>query len=399
MAELTARHQLRLFQGGDAYFQALLAAMDAATREIRLETYLFDFHGVGARVADALAQAALRGVNVCVVVDGVGTGTVPAHWAQGWQASGVKWRVFAPLGRLGLLLPAQWRRLHRKLCVVDGQVAFCGGINVLDDHFDPHRGWLPAPRLDFAVSLQGPVVAQMHATMARFWWRLQAAAKVQQADWAGAWAALQQLPAAPWRSPWPSTTFEPAQVRLLLRDNLAHRSDIERAYRRAIGAARHDIVMAHAYFLPSRKVFKGLRLAVARGVRVRLLLQGRYENFFQFHAVAALYARLLQAGIEVYTYQPSFLHAKVAVVDGRWATVGSSNMDPLSVLLAREANVVIEDAAFAQDLHVRLAQVMQNQAVRLSPQTYARRGWLQRTLDQLALALVRLSLVLTGKRY
>lgn len=156
----------------------------------------------------------------------------------------------------------------------------------------------------------------------------------------------------------------------MLRDNLLHRRHIERAYRKAIGAAREEIIIANAYFLPGRKLRQALIEAVRRGVRVRLLLQGRYEYFMQYHAVRTVYGSLLAAGVEIHEYSASFLHAKVAVIDADshlpgakpWATVGSSNLDPLSLLLAREANVVVEDATFAADLRQRLLEAMRKGA-------------------------------------
>jgi hypothetical protein len=131
-----------------------------------------------------------------------------------------------------------------------------------------------------------------------------------------------------------------ARAGLLLRDNLLNRGQIEKAYRRAIGLARHEIVIANAYFLPGRKLRQALIHAAQRGVRVRLLLQGRYEYFMQYHAARPVYRQLLEAGVEIYEYSESFLHAKVAVIDASherpWATVGSSNLDPFSLLLGSQ---------------------------------------------------------------
>jgi cardiolipin synthase len=134
-------------------------------------------------------------------------------------------------------------------------------------------------------------------------------------------------------------------------------------------------------------------------VRVRLLLQGRYEYFMQYHGSRPVLGALLNAGVEIYEYQAGFLHAKVAVIDGHWATVGSSNLDPLSLLLAREANVVAEDVPFANALHSRLTDAIDSQGVRLERHVYANRPLGQRALDQLAYGLVRLMLFLTGRRY
>ena len=134
-------------------------------------------------------------------------------------------------------------------------------------------------------------------------------------------------------------------------------------------------------------------------MRVTLLLQGKYEYFMQYHAARPVYGALLAAGVEIHEYEASFLHAKVAVVDGHWATVGSSNLDPLSLLLAREANVVIEDRDFSEDLRQRLVAAVAHHGRRIDPAAYSRRPLRQRILNWGAYALMRLALLLTGQRY
>jgi cardiolipin synthase len=343
-------------------------------------------------------------VAVYLVMDGVGTPRIPAEWAQRFDKAGVEWRIFSPLGRLGVFIPSRWRRLHRKLCVVDGTVAFCGGINVLDDFFDPNHGALDAPRFDFAVRVTGPLVQAVHEATVQFWWRLQAASTVRQRHFKVAWQALQQavtlsLQTRSGAGPDGDAPAHDTNAELVLRDNVRNRSRIERSYRKAIGAAVEEIIIANAYFVPGRKLRKGLILAALRGVRVRLLLQGRYEYFMQYHAARPVYGALLAAGVEIHEYSVSFLHAKVAVIDGHWATVGSSNLDPLSLLLAREANVVVDDVAFAQDLRARLVHAMAHGGVRVDPAAYANRPWRQRFLDRVAFGVMRVLLFLHGKRY
>jgi cardiolipin synthase len=399
MLKSRAGHQLRLLQGATVFFAALVEAMDASQHEIHLETYIFDLAGGGATVAAALVRAAERGVAVYLVVDGVGTPGFPDPWPAKFSQAGVHWRIFSPLGSFGLLVPGQWRRLHRKLCVVDAQVAFCGGINVLDDWHDPNHGALNAPRFDFAVQVTGPLVQQVHTAMTQFWWRLQATERMQQADLAGASQALQQSVHGKTRPRTDQVGAGGALAELVLRDNLRHRTSIERAYRQALSDAREDIVIANAYFFPGRKIRRGLIHAARRGVRVRLLLQGRYEYFVQHHAAHALYGPLLAAGIEIYEYSPSFLHAKVAVVDGRWATVGSSNMDPLSLLLAREANVVIQDQRFAQELRQALEVAIDQNARWVDPVRHAQRSMRLKLFNVAAAWLMRGFLFLNGKRY
>jgi cardiolipin synthase len=399
-------HQIKLLQGGADFFPELIRALDAARSHIQLETYIFDFHGDGALVAAALDRAGRRGVRVWVVVDGVGTPKLKEEWRTRFDSAGVEWRVYSPLGTLGLLIPSRWRRLHRKLCVVDGQVAFCGGINILDDLYDPQHGTLKSPRLDFAVCATGAMVQQVQEATTQLWWRMQAVRHVRQQNFPEAFSSFR---AAGLHVPWIHDTQQGrgdtwvAKAGLLLRDNLLHRGQIEKAYRRAIGLARHDIVIANAYFLPGRKLRKALVHAAQRGVRVRLLLQGRYEYFMQYHAARPVYRQLLEAGVEIYEYAESFLHAKVAVIDAHhdrpWATVGSSNLDPFSLLLAREANVVVADTFFAKRLRDGLEHAMASKSQRIMPQSLLERSQLQRAMDWIAFGLMRLAIWLTGNRY
>lgn len=399
-----ANHRVDLLQGAAQLFAALIADMDRALTDIQFETYIFDFTASGASVAHALARAARRGVRVHLVVDGVGTGRLPQDWADRLAGAGVQVRVYSPLGPLGLLLPRRWRRLHRKLCVVDGRVLYCGGINVLDDFYDPNHGWLAAPRLDFAVRVQGTLVDYASNVMERLWWRMQAVHDASQRRLDLALADLRAA-AAVQRHPRRSGAAERGTVyaAFLLRDNLSHRTRIERAYRRAIARAREEIVIANAYFVPGAKLRRALVLAAQRGVRVHLLLQGRYEYFMQYHAARPVYGQLLAAGVHIHEYEPSFLHAKVAVIDADgdrpWATVGSSNLDPLSLLLAREANVMVRDAGFARQLRARLVQAMQGGSGPIDAQQYAQRPWRERVLDRVAFALMRAALWVTGNRY
>lgn len=402
-------HRIRLLEGGQELFPALVAAMDQARSEVRLETYIFDFTGEAACVAEALIRAASRGVTTWVVVDGVGTPELPQPWRARFKAAGVQWRIYAPLGALGLLIPSRWRRLHRKLCVTDGRLAFCGGINILDDHHDPHHGQLEQPRLDFAVRAAGALVLQVQEATAQLWWRMQSVQDMREHHFPHAFSTLRSGGLTlPWRREAGLGTDDalghPVQrATLVLRDNLLHRGRIERAYRRAIAGATHEIIIANAYFLPGRRLRKALIHAARRGVKVRLLLQGRYEYFMQYHAARPIYGVLLAAGVEIHEYTASFLHAKVAVIDAdtpqSWATVGSSNLDPLSLLLAREANVVVRDSAFAQNLRARLVRAMNQGSRLLAPDDYAQRPLVQRIKERIALGLMRLALFLTGNRY
>ena len=403
-------HSLNLLKGGDAFFPALVEAIAGARAEVLLETYIFDFRRSVETVAHALAAAARRGVTVRVVVDGFGTEEVPAEWQQRWRDAGVHWRVFNPAQGWRLLLPKRWRRMHRKLCVVDGSIGFCGGINQLDDFFDPNYGALDQPRFDFSVRVRGPLVADMHDTMTRLWARLQITREARQHDVAGTLHAVQAAARA-------GTDMADEGMKrglsraaevgtgslaaLVLRDNVRFRRSIEGNYRLAIALAKSEIIIANAYFLPGVQLQRALLRAARRGVRITLLLQGKYEYFMQYHGSRAVYRVMLNAGITIIEYEASFLHAKVAVMDaagGALATVGSSNLDPLSLLLAREANLFIRDDAFAAELRGHLLDAIAK-GRRVEPDEHTRWPLVARSLNWVAYALMRALLFVSGKRY
>lgn len=406
-------HRIDLLKGGEALFAALVEAIDAARAEVLLETYIFDFAGAPLRVAEALERAAARGLKVRVVVDGIGSGDVPAEWQARWQAAGLEWRVFNPAGGWRVVMPKRWRRLHRKLAVVDGMTAFCGGINLLDDYRDPTHGELDQPRFDFAVRVAGPLVADVHETMTRLWLRLQAKREARQFDFRQALQSVRVAARAGTDMADPemrARDFDGRQAGgengllagLLLRDNLRFRKRIEHFYRYAIGQAQREIIIANAYFVPGVALQRALVKAARRGVKITLLLQGRYEYFMQHHTSRAMYGVMLAAGIEIIEYEPSFLHAKVAVFDGPQgaiATVGSSNLDPISLLLAREANVFIRDDAFADELRGHLRDAVTKVGVRIESEKHMNRPFVMRSLAWLAYGMMRIALFATRHRY
>ena len=399
---------LRLYQGAREYFPALIDAIDSATGWVQMETYLFDVFGSGADVANALIRAAQRGVTVQVLVDGIGSSPLSLQWQEKIRSAGVHWSVYSPLASSWTILqPLAWRRLHRKLCVVDQRIMFCGGINVLDDLYDPNHGALKEPRFDFAISSTGPLAIDAAEAVTLLWWRVQAGYSARQRHFSAAWDKFKAagyggrttdalLPASALKA---VNNMPVAHAALVLRDNLRNRSSIEKSYLEAIDQAKIDIVIANAYFLPGGKLRQALTGAARRGVKVTVLLQGKYEYFMQYHAARPVFDALLKEGVEIHAYAKSFLHAKVAVIDGHWATVGSSNLDPLSLLLAREANVVIEGAAFANELRGCLLSEVALQDCRIDQRAHSQRPVIKRFLDWFAYGVMRALLWMTGKRY
>ncbi|HLP96885.1 MAG TPA: cardiolipin synthase ClsB [Sideroxyarcus sp.] len=339
---LVSGNELMLLQNGAEFFPQLCADIDAAQRSIHLETYILASDETGNMVAQALRRAAMRGVEVRVLLDGFGSAELPEPFVDDLRAAGaeVLWfrREISPF-TMSRSRMRRLRRMHRKLAVVDGEVAFVGGINLIDDI--PVDLDSDAPRLDYTVRLRGELVDEVQAAMLRLWEMV-------------SWAALRKRIKAMGLHLRRVKHDPDSRVHLLLRDNVRHRRDIERAYIRAIAGAQREVIIANAYFLPGRLFLRTLANAAKRGVRVVLLLQGKVEYRLQHYATQALYGRLLRAGVEIYEYHASYLHAKVAVVDGEWSTVGSFNIDPFSLLLAREANLSVVDEAFAADLRASL---------------------------------------------
>ncbi len=393
-------NQIDLLRNGEEFFPALCAAISAARRKVHLETYIFNLDKTGLLVLDHLRDACARGVKVRVVVDGFGSNEHAREIGVRLADMGAQYRVYRP-EPTGLRYMRfdlrRLRRLHRKVTVVDDSVAFVGGINILDDYVDvPDDGKGARPRFDFAVRLRGPIVEGLTRAQRALWLRM---AWRRRDDWAAFYRRLKEWSKRPvLRTKAPAATVDGPGHRaaLLLRDNLRFRQTIEDAYLATLGQARHDILIANAYFFPGRRLRKALEDAARRGVRVRLLLQGRSEYPMQYRAGRYMYCKLLDDGIEIHEYMASYLHAKVAVIDD-CAMVGSSNLDPFSLLLAREANIYVQDMQFADELKSAIETELRNNAQIVTEEALQGRGVIGRWIDAVSYFMLRAGVALTGK--
>lgn len=390
---------IRLLCSGAEYFPALIGAIDSATQSVHLETYIFNLDETGHRVIDAMRRAVERGVKVRVVLDGFGCSDTACDVCDLLAQSGIRHRVYRPEPR-GLRQARfdlrRLRRMHRKTCVVDGKVGFVGGINVLDDYEDvPDDGKGPRPRFDFAVELRGPIVDDLIHAQRALWLRMSWRRKD---DGEGFYRRFQSLGERllARRQAARQPAADGMRAALVLRDNLFYRQRIEETYLAALGAAQREVLIANAYFFPGRRLRKALRAAAKRGVKVRLFLQGRAEYAMQYRACRYIYNDLLADGMEIHEYLPSYLHAKVAVIDD-YAMVGSSNLDPFSLLLAREANVFIDDARFARRLQAALEAHMETDARVVTVEHLKKRTPIERALDTFAYLMLRAGVAITGK--
>jgi len=296
---------------------------------------------------------------------------MPAAYVQDLQQAGVDVMFYRPKISPWTLKRSRLRRLHRKLVVIDGEVAFVGGINIIDDFNVPKHD---PPRIDYAVRIRGELLPQIRTSARRLWRRI-------------AWTHLRRVEAASL----PLTEVADGHMRaaFVVRDNLLHRRDIEQSYLSAINRAKTEILIANAYFIPGLNFRKALIAAARRGVQVRLLLQGKKEYFLMF-ATHYFYSDFLAAGVRIYEYRKSFMHSKVAVIDHEWATVGSSNIDAFSLLLAREANIVVHDKVFAQQLAADIERSIVDGAHEILNEDWKRGNYLKRMLSALVYFVVRM---------
>ncbi|EMS81577.1 cardiolipin synthase ClsB [Desulfotignum phosphitoxidans] len=379
-------NQITLLENGETYFPVMEAALDRAKHEIFLISYIFQNDTIGRRIADVLKRAALRGVKTCVLIDGFGSDNLPETMVADLNAAGVMVMKFRPGISPWTFRRRRLRRLHRKIVIVDQTAAFVGGINILDDFDTPDQ---PSPRYDYAVHVEGPLVRDILVSTQRLWsrviqTRLRIRPRFSTRD----------------RDQDRQAVFPESGGRMraafLARDNIRHRRDIEDAYMQAIEQAQVEIILANAYFFPGSKFRRALVDAAGRGVRVVLFLQGKKEYRLLYYASKALYGSFLDAGIQIHEYHNSLMHAKVAVIDEQWSTVGSSNLDPFSLLLSLEANVVVDDKKFAGTLKRSLEKAMAAGACQIRPNRWKRQSIRLRMVSWLCYGLVRFMTGMTG---
>lgn len=373
----TEGNRVKLLENGEQYYPDVFAAIAAAREEVLLETFIWFDDKVGRELHGALLQAAANGAEVHVLFDGWGSPDLPEEFTDELVAAGVKLRTFEPVRRF---LGARWnllRRMHRKLVVVDRRRAWVGGINYSLDHLAEFG---PEAKQDYAVRVEGPLVAQIHAFCrasletpqpGRAAW-LRRLHRPRSGDRRGAAAAAAAAPDS-------TQHLGSALAAFVTRDNAQHRADIEVEYRKAIRMARERILIANAYFFPGYRLLKDLRRASRRGVRVELVLQGKPDMPIVRMAASLLHAHLLRAGVRIHEYCDRPMHAKIACIDDRWATVGSSNLDPASLGLNLEANVLIADTAFAGGMRQHLDALIENSCkpVTLKPASALGSAWQQ----------------------
>lgn len=346
-------NQLQLLENGEAFFPRVFETIAAARHEVLLETFILFEDRVGQALLAALLKAASRGVRIDVTVDGFGSPDLSDEFVSRLTGAGVRLHVFDPAPRLWGWRTNVLRRMHRKIVVIDGERAFVGGINYSVDHLVDSG---PGAKQDYAVEIEGPVVAQIRGFAVR---AIAAGHRSLRGPRQALMAELDAMVRFPPILQTPAPKGHMAAL-FVTRDNRHHTHDIERHYRIAIRAAKHRVMIANAYFFPGYRLLRDLRRAARRGVRVDLILQGQPDMPIVKTAASLLYQHLISAGVHIHEYAERPLHGKVAISDSEWATVGSSNLDPLSLSLNLEANIIVRDAEFNHTLASRLEELMRH---------------------------------------
>jgi len=342
-------NKIELLKNGKDYFASVIHSIKQARYNIFVEAYIFSHDVTGIKILAALKEAAKRNVEVYLLLDGFGSRDLSKKVIDEIKASQIHFLFYHPKISPYQMKRISLRRLHRKMFLIDHKIAYIGGINIIDDMNVPNG---KAPRIDYAVQLEGPVIHLISQSMVKLWKRV-------------SWSHLEKSYVP--KNNHKNISSYPNGIRLnfIERDNFRHRQDIEKAYLHAIQNAKNEILIANAYFIPGKKFERALIDAARRGVLVTLLLKGEMDYF---------------------------LHSKVAVIDETWSTVGSSNIDPFSLLLAREANIVVFDKSFASQLKRNIKEDIRFGGTEILLKNWDKAHLLKRFKARIAYLFIRLSL-------
>lgn len=355
-------NRVTVLHDGPLAIPAMLEAIDAARRTVDMEVYILRDDSVGWRLAETLVAAARRGVAVRLTYDSAGCIGTDVHLFDHMERYGVKVLEFRPI--------APWRprwswnnRNHRKLLIVDNEVGFCSGLNWGDEYYALGADGLPQWR-DTAARIEGPAVRELLRLFHR------------------CWARYRDRPARHAPLPEASGPRGATDVEVVGTWSRATAGRIRRATIHAIKRARRTVFIENAYFLPDRGLVRALGNAVRRGVDVRVIVPGNTDVAAMYYASRATFGRLLRRGVRLFEWSGPMLHAKTMVVDGRFTSIGSANMDPRSRLHNQEANVMVYDERIGRAMARQFLSDV-SRAEEVSPERWQRRGNLQRLLESL----------------
>ena len=383
---LSTGNKVVLLEDGARTYADMLATIRAAKQSLHMETYIFEDDEVGQQFAAALGERVRAGVKVKLLYDAVGSARTPPEFFKGLAGAGIEVAQFNPFGPAGMILkgPVELNhRDHRKLTIVDGRIAYLGGINI-SAVYSP-GGSLSAPRVDHdppfeqrpwrdtQVRIEGPVVADLQRAFLKQWARVRKEAVPEGKEYFPALAAR-----------------GPTIVRAI--EGAPSEDGVNVLYVALISAIEHaekEVRITNAYFVPSRELVAALEGAARRGVDVRLVLPSRTDSWLTFHAGRSFYEDLLEAGVKIYERKNRLLHAKTATIDGVWSTVGSTNLDWRSLADNDELNAVVLGPDFAAQLGAMFEKDA-GDSTEITREAWRRRPFKDRVREAAAVAWARL---------
>jgi len=368
-------NKIELLKNGKDYFAAVIQSIKKARKSIFIEAYIFSHDVTGKKILTALKEASQKGIKVYLLLDGFGSRDLSQKVINEIKASKIHFLFYHPKISPYQMKRISLRRLHRKMILIDHEIAYIGGINIIDDMHVPNG---KGPRIDYAAQLKGPVVHLISLSMVKLWKRV---------SWSHLEKSFTPKNFQKQITEYPNGT----KLNFIERDNFRHRQDIEKAYLHAIENAQDEILIANAYFIPGKRFERALIAAAHRGVSVTLLLKGEIDYFLS-NATRAFYGKFLKEGITIFEYTKSFMHSKVAVIDGTWSTIGSSNIDPFSLLLAREANIFIWDKSFASQLKKNIEEDIRLGGTEILLKDWDKSHLIKRIKSRIAYFIIRISL-------
>jgi cardiolipin synthase len=372
LAGYTHHNKVRLVHGGKDYFSTLIQLIDDAKTSIHLQTYIYDADETGRMVADALLRAARRKVQIFILLDGYASQHLSKHIIQEWKEAGIRFRWFWPLLKSRNFYLG--RRLHHKVVVIDAARGMAGGINISNRYndFGEEKAWL-----DRALLVEGQAALKLHI--------------ICRDMWAKAWWKKDRPPKDEFEWVKGVVPEEECLVRVRRNDWVQGKNEISRSYVEMFRHAQSRVIVLSSYFLPGSILRKQMVLAARRGVTVRIVVGGISDVKVARLAEQYMYRWLFKNKMQVYEYQDTILHGKMATYDGVWMTDGSYNVNRISAYASVELNMDVRNDAFAACVEKELEEIIQNHCVQITPENYFHRhGFFQRCLQRLAYDSIRL---------
>jgi cardiolipin synthase len=372
LAGYTDHNRVRLVHGGKDYFDTLLQMIDEAESIIHLQTYIFEGDETGRMVADALLRAAARNVQVFILLDGYASQHLPRPILQEWKEAGIRFRWFWPLLKSRNFYLG--RRLHHKVVVADAARGMAGGVNISDRYndIDGQKAWL-----DRALRVEGEAALKLHLVCRDMWTK---------AYWKKGISKKDRFPWMPGITP-----KEKCLVRVRRNDWVQGKNEISRSYLEMFRQAESRVIILSSYFLPGKVLRKQMALAAKRGVVIKIVVGGISDVKISRLAERFMYDWLFRNNIQVYEYQDTILHGKMAVYDGIWMTNGSFNVNRISAYASVELNMDVRNDAFAACVEKELEAIIRDHCVQITPENYFQQtGLFKKFLQRIAYETIRI---------